>query len=127
MFDLGRQVTSVLDVDELLQMMRAKRRLFSYGSAGVGNTAHLAGELFKHLTRVEMEHVPYRGLGPATLDLLAKTVRKILAEPAFAARMQDLGGAVPTDANTPTSIAAHLERESADFLKIVRAVKVKVD
>ena len=64
---------------------------------------------------------------PATLDLLAKTVRKILAEPAFAARMQDLGGAVPTDANTPTSIAAHLERESADFLKIVRAVKVKVD
>jgi tripartite-type tricarboxylate transporter receptor subunit TctC len=42
----------------------------TYGSSGVGTTLHLSGELFKHLTHVEMTHVPYKGGGPAINDLI---------------------------------------------------------
>ncbi|WP_315838856.1 Bug family tripartite tricarboxylate transporter substrate binding protein [Bradyrhizobium prioriisuperbiae] len=42
-----------------------------YGSAGAGTTHHLAGELFKLLTKTRILHVPYRGAGPAMQDLVA--------------------------------------------------------
>lgn len=42
-----------------------------YGSAGAGTTHHLAGELFKLLTKTRILHVPYRGAGPAMQDLIA--------------------------------------------------------
>jgi len=44
-------------------------------SAGNGSTSHLAGELFKTMTGVNMVHVPYRGGGPALTDLLAGQVQ----------------------------------------------------
>ena len=44
-------------------------------SAGNGTTSHLAGELFKMMTSVNMVHVPCRGGGPALTDLLAGQVR----------------------------------------------------
>ena len=48
-------------------------------SAGVGSTGHLAQELFKMLTGVEMVHVPYRGNGPALTDLLGGQVQALIA------------------------------------------------
>lgn len=62
-----------------------------------------------------------------TLDALNRLVRKILAEPEFGARMRELGGEVPTEANTPAAIATALERESAEFQKVVRQVGVKAE
>jgi tripartite-type tricarboxylate transporter receptor subunit TctC len=47
----------------------------SMASAGVGNATHLAGELFKTMTHVEMTHVPYRGAAPAVTDLLGGQVQ----------------------------------------------------
>jgi tripartite-type tricarboxylate transporter receptor subunit TctC len=44
-------------------------------SAGVGSGPHLAGELFKMMAGVDLLHVPYRGQGPATADLLAGQVQ----------------------------------------------------
>ena len=43
----------------------------SYGSAGVGTSQHLAGELFKTMAKVDIQHVPYRGIAAVMPDLLA--------------------------------------------------------
>jgi tripartite-type tricarboxylate transporter receptor subunit TctC len=52
-------------VRELIAFARRPDSRLSYGSPGVGNTTHLAGELFKARTGIEMVHVPYKGAGPA--------------------------------------------------------------
>jgi len=44
---------------------------FNYGSAGLGSGGHLAGELYKQMTGVQATHIPYKGTGPALVDLLA--------------------------------------------------------
>lgn len=49
----------------------AKSNPVNYGSAGAGTTHHLAGELFNIVAKVKLNHVPYRGAGPAMQDLLA--------------------------------------------------------
>jgi tripartite-type tricarboxylate transporter receptor subunit TctC len=48
---------------------------YSFGSAGSGTTLHLAGEMFKHLAGVDMQHIPYRGSAPAQVDLMAGRVQ----------------------------------------------------
>ena len=48
-----------------------KSKNVRYGSSGIGQTDHLAGELFQRLTGVRMTHVPYKGGGPALVDLVA--------------------------------------------------------
>jgi len=58
-------------VAELLDYARANPDKLSYASAGAGTTHHLAGELFKTMTKTRILHVPYRGAGPAMQDLLA--------------------------------------------------------
>lgn len=47
----------------------------SFSSAGTGGVIHLAGELFKQMANIEMTHVPYKGAGPAMVDLLAGNVQ----------------------------------------------------
>ena len=47
----------------------------SFSSAGTGGVIHLAGELFKQMTGIEMTHVPYKGAGPAMVDLIAGNVQ----------------------------------------------------
>ncbi|MBK9362768.1 MAG: tripartite tricarboxylate transporter substrate binding protein, partial [Rubrivivax sp.] len=42
----------------------------SYGSGGVGASAHLAGELFKSVAKIDLTHVPYKGSGPALTDVM---------------------------------------------------------
>jgi tripartite-type tricarboxylate transporter receptor subunit TctC len=49
----------------------AKRNRVSFGSAGPGSSNHLSGELLKAITGAPMEHVPYKGSGPAMTDLIA--------------------------------------------------------
>ena len=47
----------------------------SFSSAGTGGVIHLAGEMFKQMAGIEMTHVPYKGAGPAMVDLLAGNVQ----------------------------------------------------
>src|SRR5262245_54495077 len=49
------------------------------GSAGIGSGNHIAGELFKMMTGVNLAHVPYRGVGPALVDLLGGQVQVMFA------------------------------------------------
>ena len=67
------------NVPELIALARAKPGALSYASAGAGTASHLAGELFKTMTRVDMVHVPYKGNVPAITDLLAGQTSLIFA------------------------------------------------
>jgi tripartite-type tricarboxylate transporter receptor subunit TctC len=63
------------NVAELIALARAQPGRLSYASSSIGGAPHLAGELFKLMTRTDMVHVPYRGSGPALQDLLGGTVQ----------------------------------------------------
>jgi tripartite-type tricarboxylate transporter receptor subunit TctC len=56
---------------EFLTLARAKPGTLEYASTGIGSASHLAGEMFKQRAVIDMVHVPYKGGGPAMLDLLA--------------------------------------------------------
>ena len=48
----------------------AKTKPYAYGTSGTGGTPHLAGELLKQRTGAQLEHVPYKGGGPAVIDVV---------------------------------------------------------
>ena len=66
-------------VSELLGLARAKPGQITYGSGGIGTASHLATELLKLVTRTDMVHVPYKGLGPALVDLMGGRVQLIIS------------------------------------------------
>ena len=64
-------------VKDIIDAARAKPGKLTYASQGNGTSAHLAGEMFTNLAKVEMTHIPYRGAGPAITDLLGGQVDMI--------------------------------------------------
>jgi len=56
---------------EFIEWTRNFKGALNFGSAGLGSGGHLAGELFKQMTGVKAEHIPYKGAGPAMMDLVA--------------------------------------------------------
>jgi tripartite-type tricarboxylate transporter receptor subunit TctC len=66
-------------VPEFIAYANANPRKVSMASSGIGTATHLAGELFKIMTGVDMVHVPYRGGGPAVSDLIAGQVQVYFA------------------------------------------------
>ena len=70
---------AAMTVPELIALARSQPGKLSYGSAGVGTTSHLAGEMFKSMTNVDIVHVPYKGNVPAITDLLGGQTSMIFA------------------------------------------------
>jgi len=66
-------------VQEVLAYAKANPGKLTFGSQGNGTSAHLAGELFKSLAKVDLVHVPYRGAGPAMTDLLGGQIDMMFA------------------------------------------------
>jgi tripartite-type tricarboxylate transporter receptor subunit TctC len=62
-------------IPEFIAYAKANSKKISYASAGTGTSLHMAGELFKMMTGIDMVHVPYRGTAPALTDLLAGQVQ----------------------------------------------------
>jgi tripartite-type tricarboxylate transporter receptor subunit TctC len=62
------------NVRELIDYAKANPGKLNFSSSGIGASSHLAGELFKQMAEVDIIHVPYRGTGPSTTDLLAGNV-----------------------------------------------------
>lgn len=62
-------------VGELINVAKAKAGQLNYANSGNGTTAHLAGELFKKMAGVNLVSVPYKGGGPAVIDLIAGRVQ----------------------------------------------------
>jgi tripartite-type tricarboxylate transporter receptor subunit TctC len=62
-------------VPEFIAFAKAQPGTLNFASAGNGTSVHLAGELFKFMTGIEMAHVPYRGAAPAVQDLIGGHVQ----------------------------------------------------
>ncbi len=61
-------------VAEVIAMAKAQPGAVNYASSGSGTSIHMSGEMFKHLTGVNMVHIPYKGSAPALNDLLGGQV-----------------------------------------------------
>lgn len=61
-------------VKELIALLKAEPDKYNYASSGLGTPLHLSGELFKSMAGVKMQHIPYRGSGPALNDVVAGQV-----------------------------------------------------
>ncbi|KQP50865.1 tripartite tricarboxylate transporter substrate binding protein [Methylobacterium sp. Leaf108] len=61
-------------VKELIALLKASPEKYNYASSGLGTPLHLSGELFKSMAGVSMQHIPYRGSGPALNDVVAGQV-----------------------------------------------------
>jgi tripartite-type tricarboxylate transporter receptor subunit TctC len=68
----------VTSVKGLIALARSKPGAITYASSGNGSTAHLSGELFKSMAKVDLLHVPYKGAGPALTDLAAGQVQTMI-------------------------------------------------
>jgi tripartite-type tricarboxylate transporter receptor subunit TctC len=63
---------------EFIDAAKAKPKSISYGSAGIGGLNHLGTELFASVAKIEMVHIPYKGIGPAFTDLLGGNLQMAL-------------------------------------------------
>lgn len=92
-------------VEELLDYARANPGKLNYGSFGNGTSAHLAGELFKNLAKVDLVHVPYKGSAPALNDLM--------------------GGQIQLMFTTVASVASHIKSGKLRALAVTSAQRSK--
>jgi tripartite-type tricarboxylate transporter receptor subunit TctC len=89
---IGRQPNIVVvhpgvkakSMKEFLDLARARPGQVNYGSGGVGTASHLATELLQLTTKTSMTHIPYKGLGPALIDLVGGRVEMIISTMASA-------------------------------------------
>ncbi len=73
-------------VKELIALARSRPGALAYGTSGTGGAGHLSGALFSRLTKIELLHVPYKGGGPAMVDLVAgQTQLGFASQPSAAA------------------------------------------
>jgi len=61
-------------VKELVALAKASPGKFTYGSTGIGNVTHLAGEMLKTNAGIDLVHVPYKGAGPQLIDVISGNV-----------------------------------------------------
>ncbi|MGL5139060.1 MAG: Bug family tripartite tricarboxylate transporter substrate binding protein, partial [Beijerinckiaceae bacterium] len=80
-------------VQELIALLKKEPGKHSYASSGNGTPLHVSGELFKRMTGTDMQHIPYRGAGPAMNDLVGGQV-KIMFDNLPAAAPQIRGGTI---------------------------------
>ena len=94
----------------------------SYASSGNGSPQHMAGELFKSMTKLDMLHVPYKGSGPAMNDLIGGQVQSMIETmPASlqhikAGSLRALAIAMPTRANNLPDVPTAAEAGLPDFI-----------
>jgi tripartite-type tricarboxylate transporter receptor subunit TctC len=70
-----RPDSGITSIADLVAKVKAEPDKYNYSSPGVGTKSHLTGELLKLRAGINMQHVPYRGGGPATQALVAGTVQ----------------------------------------------------
>ncbi len=66
-------------LSELVALAKSKPGTLSFASSGTGSSPHLAGELFKSVTNIDVTHVPYKGDGPAVIDVQGGQVSMFFA------------------------------------------------
>jgi tripartite-type tricarboxylate transporter receptor subunit TctC len=79
------------NVTELIAFLKANPNKYSFGSGGNGTSSHFSGELFKMMTGVRMEHIPYKGDGASMIDVLSGQVPIVFASVLAGMRYTDSG------------------------------------
>ena len=97
----------VNNFQEFVALGRSKKRALNYGSAGSGNSTHLAMVLLEIMAKIELNHVPYKGTGPALTDLVAGHIHA-------------LWGTMPT--TLPLITAGRLKGLAVGSLKRTKAI-----
>jgi tripartite-type tricarboxylate transporter receptor subunit TctC len=64
---------------ELIALAKTRPGELAYGSGGNGSGAHVSGEMLKMLAKINLTHIPYKGVGPAQIDLLAGQIQLVFA------------------------------------------------
>lgn len=65
----------IKSVQDVIDLAKSKPNGVLYGTAGIGSFAHLSTELFAAKTKTQLKHVPYKGTGPALVDLIGGTLQ----------------------------------------------------
>lgn len=78
-------------VRDVIAAAKARPGAISFASQGPGTSAHLAGELFKSLAKVDLNHIPYKGAGPAITDLLGGQVDMMFATASAVGNLLEAG------------------------------------
>ncbi|MCJ0765248.1 tripartite tricarboxylate transporter substrate binding protein [Variovorax terrae] len=94
-------------VKELIALAKAKPGTLSFASAGNGTVPHLAGELFKLRTQTDLVHVPYKGGGPAIVDLVAGQTQLMFAVPVEVAQQVAAGRLKVLATTAPERLASY--------------------
>ena len=89
-------------VGDVLRLARAKPGALAYASSGNGSAQHLAGALFESMAKVEMQHIPYRGGGPAMNDVMGGQV------PLFFANVASSLGHIQSGRLRPLAVTSRL-------------------
>ena len=81
----------IKSIADLIAAAKAEPDKLSYGTYGTGTSAHLAGELFKHMAGVNLTTVPYKGAAPAITDLIGGQIQVMFTTVASAASLVEGG------------------------------------
>lgn len=129
----------VATVQELVALAKARPDFLNYASSGSGGPSHLAMEPFKSATRINAQHIPYKGSGPATTELVAGQVHmlftavatlhteitKILRQPDTAERFASQGYNLV--ASTPEEFTAFVRAEIAKWAEAVKKSGARIN
>lgn len=102
-----RAESPIKSVKDLIDAAKANPGKLSFASQGAGTSAHLAGELFKNLTKTSITHIPYRGAGPAITDLLGGQVDVMFATAAAVGSFIESGKLRAVAVTTATRSPSH--------------------
>jgi tripartite-type tricarboxylate transporter receptor subunit TctC len=83
--------SAIKSIADLIAAARAEPEKLSYGTYGTGTSAHLAGELFKHMAKVNLTTVPYKGAAPAITDLIGGQIQVMFTTVASCASLVEAG------------------------------------
>ena len=83
--------SEIKSIKDLIAAAKAAPEKLSYGTYGTGTSAHLAGELFKHMANVNLTTVPYKGSAPAITDLIGGQIQVMFTTVASAAPLIEGG------------------------------------
>ena len=93
-------------VKELIAFSKARPGEINYGSSGVGTTVHLSAALFEYMTGVKWVHIPYKGAGPALIEMLGGQFSLYFG-------------------NTPEQTTAYVQNEITKWAKVLKAAGIK--
>jgi tripartite-type tricarboxylate transporter receptor subunit TctC len=96
----------IKDVRSLIAAAKAKPGAVTFGSGGIGNSQHLAGEMFAQMAGVRMNHVPFQGTAPALNGVMGGQIDVFFSDPSALALVQ--GGKLKAIAVSSPSRSARL-------------------